>query len=55
MTRPDQIDPVIPGKKYMQSYQEFMLKRFDVLGATGQATALESVLKEIQHTIIGQE
>ncbi len=55
MTRPDQIDPVIPGKKYMQSYQEFMLKRFDVLGATGQATALEPVLKEIQHTIIGQE
>lgn len=39
---PELFDPVIPGKKYMEAYQEFMGKRFDVLGATGKTAAIKS-------------
>jgi fructose-bisphosphate aldolase class II len=39
---PELFDPVIPGKKYMEAYQEFMGKRFDVLGATGKTALIKS-------------
>lgn len=39
---PELFDPVIPGKKYMQAYVEFMCSRFDVLGSSGQAPHLSS-------------
>lgn len=35
---PALFDPVIPGKKYMETYIDFMCKRFDVLGATNKAS-----------------
>ena len=34
---PELFDPVIPGKKYMEAYQVFMCKRFDILGASGKS------------------
>jgi len=40
---PELFDPVIPGKKYMAAYQEFMGKRFGVLGASGQSAAIKSI------------
>lgn len=40
---PDLFDPVIPGKKYMEAYQEFMGKRFGVLGAAGKSVAIKSI------------
>lgn len=36
-TSPELFDPVVPGKKYMEAYQGFMCKRFDVLGASGKS------------------
>lgn len=41
--QPEAFDPVIPGKQYMQAYQEFMGKRFAVLGSAGQAAAFKTV------------
>ncbi|ULQ52422.1 class II fructose-bisphosphate aldolase [Flavihumibacter fluvii] len=40
---PELFDPVVPGKKYMEAYQEFMGKRFEVLGATGNSVAIKSI------------
>ena len=34
---PDQFDPIIPGKHYMDAYEEFMIEKFDLLKATGKA------------------
>ena len=34
---PELFDPVVPGKKYMEAYQNFMCKRFDILGASGKS------------------
>ena len=36
-TTPELFDPVLPGKKYMEAYQNFMCKRFDILGASGKS------------------
>ena len=36
--KPEQFDPIIPGKEYMDAYQKFMLEKFDLLGATGKAS-----------------
>lgn len=36
--QPDQFDPIIPGKKYMDAYEEFMIEKFDLLKATGKAS-----------------
>ena len=36
-TTPELFDPVLPGKKYMEAYQSFMCKRFDILGASGKS------------------
>ena len=34
---PDQFDPIIPGKHYIDAYEEFMIEKFDLLKATGKA------------------
>ena len=34
---PDLFDPIIPGKLYMGAYEQFMLEKFDLLGATGKS------------------
>jgi fructose-bisphosphate aldolase class II len=34
---PDQFDPIIPGKQYIEAYEKFMLSKFDLLKATGKA------------------
>lgn len=33
---PELFDPIIPGKRYMDAYEEFMLEKFDLLGATNK-------------------
>ncbi len=40
---PELFDPVVPGRKYMEAYQDFMCKRFEVLGATGKAVEFTGV------------
>lgn len=39
--QPDQFDPVVPGKEYMNAYREFMIERFEVFGCKGQSASLE--------------
>ena len=34
---PDQFDPIVPGKQYIEAYEKFMLEKFDLLKATGEA------------------
>ena len=34
---PDQFDPIIPGKNYIEAYEKFMLEKFDLLKAIGKA------------------
>ncbi|KYP15478.1 class II fructose-bisphosphate aldolase [Flavihumibacter sp. CACIAM 22H1] len=53
--QPDLIDPVVPGKIYMQSYREFMLNRFAVMGAAGQSKELQPLVTDLQQVIIGAE
>ncbi len=40
-TSPELFDPVLPGKKYMEAYQNFMCKRFDILGASGKSLEIK--------------
>lgn len=35
---PELFDPIIPGKKYIEANEAFMLEKFDLLGATGKAS-----------------
>lgn len=35
--RPEEFAPTTPGKIFMETYVNFMLKKFDLLGATGKA------------------
>jgi fructose-bisphosphate aldolase class II len=44
VNQPELIDPVIPGKQYMESYRQFMARRFEVMGAAGKATELAKKL-----------
>ncbi len=37
---PAQFDPIIPGKTYMEAFEEFNLEKFDLLKATGKASKL---------------
>ena len=37
---PDQFDPIIPGKHYMDAYEEFMIEKFDLLKATGKSYSI---------------
>ena len=34
---PELFDPIIPGKQYIEAYEEFMIQKFDLFGATGKA------------------
>jgi fructose-bisphosphate aldolase, class II len=34
---PELFDPIIPGKKFMEAFETFMFKRFDVLEASGKS------------------
>ena len=34
---PDQFDPIVPGKTYMDAYEEFMVQKFELIGANGKA------------------
>ena len=34
---PDQFDPIVPGKTYMDAYEEFMVQKFELFGANGKA------------------
>jgi fructose-bisphosphate aldolase class II len=36
--KPEQFDPIVPGKEYMNAYEKFMLEKFDLLRATGTAS-----------------
>ncbi|WP_242119571.1 class II fructose-bisphosphate aldolase [Aestuariivivens sediminicola] len=38
---PDQFDPIIPGKTYMEECEQFIIEKFDLLGATGKASELK--------------
>lgn len=42
---PELFDPVIPGKKYMEAYQEFICKRFDVLGSSKKSLIIKELIK----------
>jgi len=35
--KPDEFAPTTPGKTFMEEYKKFMLKKFDLFGATGKA------------------
>ena len=39
--RPDQFDPVIPGKEYMKAYKDFMIERFEVFGCKGKSSTIK--------------
>lgn len=40
--QPDLFDPIIPGKKYMNAYKDFMTERFDTLGSSGKASSIKT-------------
>ena len=40
-TSPELFDPIIPGQKYMEAYETFMLEKFDLLKATGKVGQLK--------------
>jgi len=37
---PELFDPIIPGEVFMQAYEDFMLDKFELFGATGKASKL---------------
>ena len=41
---PAQFDPIVPGKSYMENFEEFILEKFDLLKATGKAKQLKNSL-----------
>ncbi|WP_416437953.1 class II fructose-bisphosphate aldolase [Phnomibacter sp. MR] len=43
-TQPDQFDPVIPGKIYMEACRQLLTQRFEVLGASGKASDLKTMI-----------
>lgn len=43
-TQPDQFDPVLPGKIYMEACRQLLTQRFDVLGASGKASDLKTMI-----------
>jgi fructose-bisphosphate aldolase class II len=40
---PEQFDPVIPGREYMQACSRLLAERFELLGAAGQAAAFKTM------------
>lgn len=43
---PELFDPIVPGKTYMDAYEAFMVKKFDLLGATGKAATFNKKNKK---------
>lgn len=41
---PAQFDPLVPGKSYMEAFEEFLLEKFDLLKSTGKAKQLKSIV-----------
>lgn len=39
---PAQFDPIIPGKSYMEAFEEFNLEKFELLGSVGKANKINS-------------
>ena len=37
---PDLFDPILPGKKYMEAYRDFIVQRLQALGSAGKSPAL---------------
>jgi fructose-bisphosphate aldolase class II len=35
---PELFDPIVPGKRYIDAYEKFMLNKFELFGATGEAS-----------------
>jgi fructose-bisphosphate aldolase class II len=35
---PELFDPILPGKTYIDEFEKFMIKKFDLMGATGKAS-----------------
>lgn len=42
---PDLFDPIIPGGSYMDAYEDFMLEKFDLLGATGMTKEINCLIE----------
>ena len=40
---PAQFDPIVPGKSYMENFEEFILEKFDLLKSTGKAKQLKNI------------
>ena len=38
---PEQIDPIVPGKQFMEEFEKFLLEKFEWLGATGRKPSIE--------------
>lgn len=41
---PELFDPILPGKKYMEAYQQFIMGRFMALGSAGKSVEINSSL-----------
>ena len=39
---PEKFDPIVPGKTYMEEFEKFILKKFELLGSTGKANVIKS-------------
>jgi len=39
---PAQFDPIVPGKSYMEAFEEFILEKFDLLKSTGKSNQIKS-------------
>ena len=42
--KPDEFAPTTPGKIFMEAYKDFMLRKFDLLGAGGKAAEFMNVI-----------
>ena len=40
MHSPGLFDPTIPGKKYIEEFEEFMINKFKLLGGYGKASKI---------------
>ncbi len=43
---PDLFDPIVPGKTYMDAYENFMIQKFELLGAIGKAATFNKKNKK---------
>lgn len=40
---PEQFDPIIPGKRYMEELTKFMMQKFELLGSAGKSTLINHI------------